>query len=87
MCCGRSNQPIIKAPRPTPGAAAISRARPANMAQTSRPQFEYVGKTALTVVSPYTGKHYRFARPGARLDVDIKDRSWLAFVPNLQRVT
>jgi hypothetical protein len=50
------------------------------------PQFEYVGQTALTVVSPISGRHYRFAAPGARLDADIRDRSWLAFVPNLKRV-
>ena len=49
------------------------------------PQFEYTGKTALTVVSPVSGKHYRFTQPGARLEADIRDRSWLAFVPQLKR--
>jgi len=45
--------------------------------------FEYVGATALTVVSPLTRKTYAFSRPGARLEVDARDRPWLAFVPNL----
>jgi hypothetical protein len=45
--------------------------------------FEYVGATALTVVSPLTRRTYAFSRPGARLEVDARDRPWLAFVPNL----
>ena len=50
-------------------------------------EFEYTGRTALTVVSPRTGRHYRFDRPGARLEVDPSDRPWLAFVPNLRPAT
>jgi hypothetical protein len=79
MCCG--------SPRPR----AVPRApRPPGQAQSSAPAkalFEYVGATALTVVSPVTRKVYRFERPGARLEVDARDRSWVAFVPNLARVT
>jgi hypothetical protein len=52
----------------------------------SAPKFEYVGKTAMTVVGPMTGKRYRFSRPGEQLEVDVRDRSWIAFVPNLKRV-
>jgi len=48
--------------------------------------FEYAGETALTVVSPVTRKIYRFEQPGARLEVDLRDRSWLAFVPHLAAV-
>jgi len=55
------------------------------MAPASVP-FEYVGATALTVASPMTGKVYRFAHPGARADVDPRDRSWVSVVPNLARV-
>jgi hypothetical protein len=51
-----------------------------------KPIFEYVGVTALTVVSPVTRKTYRFERPGARVEVDMRDRSWVAFVPNLVSV-
>jgi hypothetical protein len=87
MCCGRFNQQIIK--NPGSGSEVAPRAPDAQrltMSQMSHPRFEYVGKTALTVVSPLTRRQYRFARPGARLDADIKDRSWLTFVPNLRRV-
>jgi hypothetical protein len=48
-------------------------------------EFEYGGATALTVVSPLTGKTYLFARPGMRVDVDPRDCSWVVFVPNLKR--
>jgi hypothetical protein len=48
--------------------------------------FEYVGRTALSVVGPATGKHYRFERPGARLEVDLRDRRAMAAVPNLRQL-
>ncbi|MGA2728601.1 MAG: hypothetical protein ABSE96_12375 [Terracidiphilus sp.] len=53
--------------------------------RTRPPEFEYTGATALTVVSPLTGRKYRFERPGARMSVDPMDRSWIAFVPHLKR--
>lgn len=48
--------------------------------------FEYAGATALTLVSPVTRKSYRFEHPGAQVAVDVRDRSWVAFVPNLKPV-
>jgi len=55
------------------------------LAALQKPQFEYTGKTALTVVSPLTGKSYRFPRPGAQVEVETPDRVWLTSVPNLKR--
>jgi hypothetical protein len=52
-------------------------------AAVAKPVFEYVGATALTVVSPITRKTYRFERTGARVEVDARDLSWVAFVSNL----
>lgn len=87
MCCGKTTQPIREMLQPSPGEqTAWGAARPRASAVVA-PQFEYVGKTALTVVSPISGRHYRFAQPGVRLEADIRDRSWLAFVPQLKRVT
>jgi hypothetical protein len=43
-----------------------------------------MGETALTIVSPLTRKVYRFERPGARVEVDVRDRPWLAFAPHLR---
>ena len=48
--------------------------------------FEYTGKTAMTAVGPVTGLRYRFAGPGSRLAVDLRDRSRLAEIPNLAQV-
>jgi hypothetical protein len=88
MCCGRPSQPIAtSAQRVTqstyaqPGAKAAPQKRAAFALPT--PVFEYVGATALTIVSPVTRKTYRFEQTGARVEVDVRDRSWVAFVPNL----
>lgn len=73
MCCGRTRQTIAAVP------PAVRTSVPAGTI------FEYIGSTALTVVSPLTGKQYRFPQPGARVNVDLRDRSWVAFVPHLRR--
>lgn len=49
--------------------------------------FEYVGDTGMTVVGPVTGKRYRFDRPGARVEVDLRDRRPLTAVPRLRQAT
>lgn len=48
--------------------------------------FEYVGRAALTVVGPATRTSYRFDRPGARVLVDVRDRTSLASIPVLRQV-
>jgi len=96
MCCGRPGQPITNSAQ----RAAQASARPQSFAKPSAqspaparaalslptPVFEYVGATALTLVSPVTHKTYRFEQTGARVAVDVRDRSWVAFVPNLVAV-
>jgi hypothetical protein len=90
MCCSRPRQAISTETRrtvrpfavnPKPSAVAADPVRVA--LSLPKPVFEYVGVTALTVVSPVTRKTYRFERPGTRVEVDVRDRSWVAFVPNL----
>lgn len=92
MCCSRPSQAINTPRRSAPlvrstGAApsAGAQAPPAARAtlHLSTPAFRYVGATALTVVSPITRKIYRFDKPGARTEVDLRDRAWIAFVPSL----
>jgi len=78
MCCGRQKQQIPNFPATVRVASGIPPAASA--------PFVYTGKTAMTVVSPLTGKQYRFARTGARVEVDLRDRSWIAVVPHLRRV-
>ena len=48
--------------------------------------FEYVGRTALTVVGRATGVQYRFAQPGSRVTVDLRDRYSLDALPMLKQV-
>jgi hypothetical protein len=47
-------------------------------------QYQYVGRTAMSVVSPATGRQYRFDRPGAVVQVDARDRQWIERVPNIK---
>jgi hypothetical protein len=70
MCCGRT-RPVAQAPRlaaPRRGGAALA----------------YTGRTALTVTGPSTGVVYRFAGPGARLNVDPRDAAALLKIPVLR---
>jgi hypothetical protein len=60
--------------------AGASGARPTN------PEFRYIGGSSLTVTGPVTGHTYRFAAPGARLEVNRHDAASLLYVPSLQPV-
>ena len=84
MCCG--NRPLATS-IPQPQTSSAAAASGASRVRQHGVRFEYTGKTALTVVSPLTGKKYRFHEPGAQLEVDARDRSWIAFVPHLKRAT
>jgi hypothetical protein len=97
MCCGSNRLPKsfarartvpgkVVPGRSAPEASIASAPAPATRAVATAPKFVYSGNTGLTVVSPITGRRYRFDRSGARLEVDPRDRSWLNFVPNLQAV-
>lgn len=83
MCCGGTRP---ASPRPPATARRPMAGMQGGTAASINPVFEYVGATALTVVSPITRKTYRFEQPGARVTVDARDRSWVAFVPSLARV-
>ena len=48
--------------------------------------FEYIGRTALTVIGSVSGIKYRFDHPGARLTVDARDRDSLDQGPMLKQV-
>ena len=47
--------------------------------------FEYIGKTALTVVGNITGRTYRFNRPGDLQSIDSRDAAGMTTVPVLRR--
>jgi hypothetical protein len=48
--------------------------------------FQYVGKTALTALSPTSGRQYRFGHPGALVEVDPRDRASIANIPSLRQI-
>lgn len=81
MCCGRGNKQAFTVQVHT-AAQAAPNLRPS--APATEAQFEYTGKTALTVVSPLTRVKYRFPQAGARVVVHPRDRPWMAFVPHLR---
>jgi hypothetical protein len=60
---------------------------PAEQRPLLRLIYEYIGQTALTVSSPYTGRRYRFDRPGARVELDPRDRSLVARLEQLRQIT
>ncbi len=86
-CCGKGREQLRN---PAPGPPAPERGRtptqPPRRIYYSTVYFEYVGTTALTVESPKTGRRYRFDGPGARVEIDLRDRPWLASVPHLRQV-
>jgi hypothetical protein len=47
--------------------------------------FEYIGRTALTVIGSGSRTTYRFDKPGARLVVDARDRPSLDVLPMLKQ--
>ena len=70
-------------PANKPAKAAGSLQTPARQQGTT---FQYVGKTAITVVSPLSGRQYRFGYSGAIVQVDPRDRASIAVVPNVRQI-
>ena len=92
MCGGAKQHQNAKAPLPggrvqgiMPDLGARVTLQPLTIGPV-RSHFEYVGSTGLTLVSPVTGKRYRFEGPGSRVEIDARDRAWLASVPSLRPV-
>jgi hypothetical protein len=49
--------------------------------------FEYIGKTALTIIGNVTGTRYRFNYPGNRQNIDNRDVPGITAIPVLKKVT
>jgi hypothetical protein len=50
-------------------------------------EFEYIGRTALTVTGSITGKTYRFYHPGNVQKIDYRDAAGMMAVFVLKKVT
>jgi hypothetical protein len=86
MCCGRNHNRVqYSAPNSAPNHLTAA-SLPVNVGLQSGSTFQYVGRTALTVVGPVSGARYRFERPGSQVRVDPRDRSALLRVPALRPV-
>lgn len=87
MCCGAKTRNAARTGAAVQARSAAINAAPAR--PTPAPlavQFEYVGKTRLTVVSPTTGARYHFEAPGVRLSVAPQDQAMMIHVPDLRPV-
>ena len=91
MCCGKGRQQLTGLMQPSGGsrrrpteAVVKPAAPPIARSSTAMLQYQYAGRTALTVASPTTGRRYRFDRPGAVLQVDARDRQWIERVPHVK---
>lgn len=86
-CCGQGRTQLRGAnpPPATPSPARAGSPTPPAARQFAA-CFEYTGATALTVIGPVTGQHYRFGGPGARALVDLQDRRAVALTPHLREV-
>jgi hypothetical protein len=78
-CCGQKRQLLVTEPTDPV-------ARPAPPPPPEPVDFEYTGRTGLTVIGPVTGAPYRFAFSGAVVPVDPRDAPSLTAVPRLRRV-
>jgi hypothetical protein len=82
MCCGRNRNQLrttSKPPIPRPAHAVHPQKSP-------KVPFVYVGTTGMTVTGPASGMQYRFDGPGARVEVDPRDRILLASLRQLRQV-
>ena len=94
----RVETPAFRSPRTIPNTGsnplfhsnvltrAVGSATPSSPQLQAAVWFVYGGKTGMTVVGPVSGRIYRFERPGARVNVDPRDRFLLASIPQLMLV-
>ena len=78
-CCGQRRGQVA-----TSGAVAAAGMRAPPRSRVAI--YEYTGLTAMTVTGTLSGAHYRFASPGAKMQVDMRDVPSLSGLPNLRRV-
>jgi hypothetical protein len=88
-CCGQTRAQIRIQPstaRQTESPSSVTKVEQPSV-QVQGYKFEYIGNTALTALGLTTGRQYRFAHPGAILQVDPRDRASLSTIPNLRQVS
>ena len=87
MCCGaKSRRNQVRVSGQPARVADSSALQSVASTKPSAVQFEYVGKTRMTVISPHTGIRYHFGAPGAQVTVDAPDQAMMLHVPDLRPV-
>jgi hypothetical protein len=88
-CCGQKRQQIRT--QATPIGRPDSQPKNSGTKESSIHRegikFQYVGKTAMIAMGLMSGQQYRFASPGAIVQVDPRDTASLGAIPNLRQVT
>ncbi len=82
MCCGK-NRMQQRTGTPNKPRADVSSGGQQRRQTVS---FVNVGNTGVIVQGPISGIEYRFDRPGARVEVDPRDRVLLASIRQLRQV-
>ena len=84
-CCGNKRAQAATQPLRVNAALAQSFGRQ-QVIVPDQVRYRYDGHTTLTVVGPISRTHYRFAFPGAVLDVDTRDAPAFMALPHLRRI-
>jgi len=84
MCnCGKKRMEYSRADA---GSVNVQKRVPVQTSQ-SYTSFEYIGKTALTVIGNVTGTQYRFNYPGNRQNIDYRDVAGMISIQVLKKLT
>jgi hypothetical protein len=84
MCnCGNKRSSLSQQNRETPK----SNVQKPIITNTPNANFEYTGKTALTVVGNVTGKSYRFSKTSEIQIIDHRDAPGMKLIPVLKRIS
>jgi hypothetical protein len=83
-CCGDKRSKIYHDPYRQPGMKDIEQGGAGQVATVVN--FRYSGPASLTVKGEITGNIYRFDQPGATIEVDRRDASFMTGIPRLSKV-
>jgi hypothetical protein len=85
-CCGKVREQFRSQSYGTNTSVSPARPHP-QAAPLPRVLFQYTGPTTMVAIGPVSGRRYRFDGPGARVEVDPRDRRFLAGIPRLRRTS
>jgi hypothetical protein len=84
-CCGKMREQFRVQSAGASRLGPPARPHPQVGPPPPRVVFQYSGATAMVAIGPVSGKRYRFDGPGSRVEVDPRDRRFLANVAELRQ--